>query len=734
MKAKSNSKLHLIILLILFVTGKYATAQDSLVKDLREVTITATRTDKNILDLGRSVTVITAEEIRNSNYNSLADILSQESGFYLPGNGQTPGSNQSVFLQGANSNQTAIFIDGIRISDVSTVNNVIDLSEISLHDIERIEILRGSHSTLFGSSSIGGVINISTNKPSKQGFSSNGGFSTGTFGTGTSILNPYADIAYRFRKGLYVSGSGDFSSVSGLDATIDTVIDPSVFDQRDKDNWKKINSTFTVGYVNPKTKLDITYRYTKSETDIDKSAFVDDDNYVLNFDRNIISTLMRHELTESTRISLSAGISGTTRHAVNDSSINSFDQSYDHQYTEDKYSGLNTNIDLVLNHKFRSIELMGGLARTSESMEAENYIYSATFAPFIFESHTYMKNPDPGTHTNSMYVQTDINGDLLSSKTSKFNLIAGLRYDLHSIFKEQLSFELNPSWKPGRNSLIYFSYSTGYNSPSLYQLYANSIYTPWDGSTGLGLSLGNKFLKPEQSKSTELGFKYKPNSKLFMSVSFFHRKTSNNIEYVYLWNKDTPTELLASDYNRDDYRGDHYINAGNAEVYGAEFNLNYKFLPDFRLVLNLSYAQSELEYSNSKNNEALMREAQVQLYNNGHFLSSENFVQKGLIRRPNTAKAEFIYSGIKKLQSGLVIRYIDDRDDVFYDTQIKPQGALSTVSVDQYILLDVNISYQLSTRVFISSRAENIMNSKYAEIRGFSTRGRAVYFKIAYNL
>ncbi len=228
MKAKSNSKLHLIILLILFVTGKYATAQDSLVKDLREVTITATRTDKNILDLGRSVTVITAEEIRNSNYNSLADILSQESGFYLPGNGQTPGSNQSVFLQGANSNQTAIFIDGIRISDVSTVNNVIDLSEISLHDIERIEILRGSHSTLFGSSSIGGVINISTNKPSKQGLSSNGGFSTGTFGTGTSILNPYADIAYRFRKGLYVSGSGDFSSVSGLDATIDTVIDPSV--------------------------------------------------------------------------------------------------------------------------------------------------------------------------------------------------------------------------------------------------------------------------------------------------------------------------------------------------------------------------------------------------------------------------------------------------------------------------------------------------------------------------
>jgi len=60
-------------------------------------------------------------------------------GVYIPGSGQTPGSNQSLFLSGANSNQTALFIDGIRITDPSTVNNTVDLSEISIHDIEKIK-------------------------------------------------------------------------------------------------------------------------------------------------------------------------------------------------------------------------------------------------------------------------------------------------------------------------------------------------------------------------------------------------------------------------------------------------------------------------------------------------------------------------------------------------------------------------------------------------------------------
>ncbi|TAH38847.1 MAG: TonB-dependent receptor [Bacteroidetes bacterium] len=734
MKRKLNFKLSLVLFQLFFGLTSDADAQDTLVKNLDEITITATKTEKNILDVGRSVTVLTADDILKSNYLSLAELLSQESGLYIPGTGQTPGSNQSIFLQGANSNQTAIFIDGIRITDVSTVNNVIDLSELSLNEIERIEILRGSHSTLYGSSAIGGVINISTKKPKGRGLYSNGGLSVGNFGTGTSILNPFTSIGYMFTNGIYLSGTAEYNQVNGLDATIDTVTDPSVYKNRDKDDWEKINTGISFGYIKAKTKLNFEYRHSSSETDIDKSAFVDDDNYVLDFRRNVLSTSISQNLNESTRLKLTGGFSKNTRHAVNDSSIVSIDQSYDRQFTEDTYSGSNGNLDLIVEHSFRHLNVLAGLSGSNEAMESENYVYSATFAPFIYESHTSLKDPAPQTNTRSVYLQADVKGDWISANFSKLNFIAGIRYDVHSLFKEQVSFQLNPSWKLGKNSLLYFSYSTGYNSPSLYQLYANSGYTPWDGSAGLQLTLGNPMLRPEKSKSSELGIKYNVTSKLYFSFSAYHRVSSNNIEYVYLWNKSTPLAQLGSDFSRDDFRGDRYINAGSVNFSGVEINFDYRIFKNLKLGLNLSYGLGELKIKHSQENDLLLSQSHVQLYNNGHFLGTENYTQKGLTRRPTTASLDCQYTGIKKVQTALVLRFIDSRDDVYYDTQIKPQGALNTVSIDSYFLLDLNISYQMTKHLILSSRAENILDSGYSEIRGFSTRGRGVYLKFTYQL
>ncbi len=282
----------LIILILFFFSIDYCRSQDTLVKQLNEITISATRVEKKVYDTGRSVTVITDEDIScGDKFHSLAEIVSQQEGIYVTGTGQTPGSNQSIFLRGANSNQTAIYIDGLRITDASTVNNTIDLSELPLHDIERIEILRGSHSTLYGSSAIGGVINITTRQAKKEGWQMSSGLSTGTFGTGTSLLNPFAEAGYTFSNGFYLRGIFDYSKCLGLDATLDTVTDPTIYKTSDNDNWKKMNTGVSLGYKRKNTELGLNYRYTKMETDIDKSAYVDDDNYVLNFKRSTLSGL-----------------------------------------------------------------------------------------------------------------------------------------------------------------------------------------------------------------------------------------------------------------------------------------------------------------------------------------------------------------------------------------------------------------------------------------------------------
>jgi vitamin B12 transporter len=136
-------------------------AQDTLKnRQLDEVVISATRSEKNINDIGRSITVITSDEIKRSGANSVAELLTQQEGIYVVGAGQNPGMTSSIFTRGANSNQTLLLIDGVRITDPSAINNSIDVAELSLANIDRIEIVRGSHSTMYGSSAIGGVVNI----------------------------------------------------------------------------------------------------------------------------------------------------------------------------------------------------------------------------------------------------------------------------------------------------------------------------------------------------------------------------------------------------------------------------------------------------------------------------------------------------------------------------------------------------------------------------------------------
>src|SRR5687768_2983059 len=83
-------------------------AQDTLKTNLDEVSVTATRSTKPVDETGRSVTVITAEEIKKSGANTLADVLSQQEGIYLVGTGQNFGNTQSIFMRGSSSNHTAL--------------------------------------------------------------------------------------------------------------------------------------------------------------------------------------------------------------------------------------------------------------------------------------------------------------------------------------------------------------------------------------------------------------------------------------------------------------------------------------------------------------------------------------------------------------------------------------------------------------------------------------------------
>src|SRR5258706_9457432 len=202
-----------------------AHAQDDTVRvrTLEEVVISGSRQEERILDATRAITVINRDKIENSLYNSVGDLLARQQGIYLVGANQTPGTNQSLFLRGANSNQVAVMIDGVRITDPSSPNNVVDLSELSLTNVERIEIIEGSHSTLFGGAAIGGVVNIITRKNQGTGVHGFVSLQAGSFGNGSGTFSPQADINYSLNNGLYFNGSVFHQNVKGLNASIDTL-------------------------------------------------------------------------------------------------------------------------------------------------------------------------------------------------------------------------------------------------------------------------------------------------------------------------------------------------------------------------------------------------------------------------------------------------------------------------------------------------------------------------------
>jgi outer membrane cobalamin receptor len=153
----------MISLLCVVVGEGLAQAQEQNVR-LNDVVVTATKTEKDPKDVTQSVTVITAEEIRRSGATNAAEAVRTAVGVTLNDNGPR-GSSKTVNIRGANYSQVLVLLDGARLN--SSQNGGFDLAvlPVPIDDIERIEIVRGPGSPLYGADAVGGVVNIITKKP-----------------------------------------------------------------------------------------------------------------------------------------------------------------------------------------------------------------------------------------------------------------------------------------------------------------------------------------------------------------------------------------------------------------------------------------------------------------------------------------------------------------------------------------------------------------------------------------
>ena len=145
---------------LLFAVAVHARIAQSNTPD---IVVTPSRTDEPIQRAGSAVTVITADEIEQSSVRDVGDLLRRSPGLTVTQNGG-PGQIQTVRMRGGESRHTLVLIDGIRVNDPSTTGREFDFSTLVLADVERIEVLRGPQSALYGSDAMGGVMNIITRK------------------------------------------------------------------------------------------------------------------------------------------------------------------------------------------------------------------------------------------------------------------------------------------------------------------------------------------------------------------------------------------------------------------------------------------------------------------------------------------------------------------------------------------------------------------------------------------
>lgn len=189
-----------------FLRGVFATAVLSVfhaqAANLSSVIVTATRQQQHVTDTLGDVSVLTRQEIDQAGQSTLADLLARQPGIQMSANGG-PGASAAIFIRGAEARHTLVLVDGLRINSATTGQSSIE--NISLADVDRVEILRGPASALYGADALGGVIQIFTRhgqgEPRADAFIGLGRYQTHQVDVG--LRGGSGDLSYSLRAGTH---------------------------------------------------------------------------------------------------------------------------------------------------------------------------------------------------------------------------------------------------------------------------------------------------------------------------------------------------------------------------------------------------------------------------------------------------------------------------------------------------------------------------------------------------
>lgn len=446
-----------------------ALAQDTF--DLGEITIFTNKggEETELSRTGATVEVVTEEELRTAPTTKVADFLRTLPGVTASSNGPV-GAQSTLRIRGLDGRYIKVMIDGIDVTDPAITQTTFNWGELTTDGISRIEILKGSSSSVYGSRAIGGVVNITTKRATEPGnhaevMAEGGSFDTFRGGATLTTRGDRGGAAFSINR---ITTNGFSASAAGTE--------PDGF------NATQYNFSADVA-VGDSLELGLSALYLDAEGDFDE------------FGGDGLPPFDEYGTTRTTGVRAYAELmTGEVQHT--------FSASY---YNNDRKSTSN-GVNTLFDSERRRADYQGVWSPSSTA----TYTFGTDY-----EEESYNSGADTGAAD-----LFGIFGEALIAPTDQLDLAMSLRWDNHSEFGGHLSGRLAAAYRVTDATILRAVAATGFRAPSLYEL-NSTLY-------------GNTALQPETSTSFELGAEHQFGGGNYVKATAFYTRITDLIQFVTL--------------------------------------------------------------------------------------------------------------------------------------------------------------------------------------------------------
>ena len=638
-------------------------------KDIPVIVIAPGKNIQSKSTVGTNVTVISGDTIRSSSDNFLGNIIDGNSTstntFQMGGHG----TNMGIQLRGLEKRYSTVYIDGVKMSDPATPDNSFYFQHIMKDSIERVEILKGNQSTLYGSNAIGGTKHIFTKK-GKEGHRSTTKVSAGS----NKTTNAYYSVDGANDKIDYYLGLNRFLT-SGISARND---------DGESDQYRNKSLTANFGYTfNENLKIENSLRVRNTDLKYDAVAPSSTD---LNDRSDDITG------NYSLRIIQDAGKNNNT---LSYNKLQSVRKTTETGNTKQNYFGYRDAVNWTGTYNF---DLDNRIVYGAEG-EFDAAKYLGDYAP----SQKGWKKSQFDKYTDESIVSQFF--DYQFRPLEKLYTTFGLRSDKHSTVGRKTSGRTTLAYRLDNISTIRSSWGTGVRFPALYDIHYGTGNT---NTSGGGSYSGDGYnnvtaddLKSERANSFDVGYEtYLENLGLDFDVNYFNIEIKNPLN--------------------GDMRNNWKVNNTNGVNTSKGIELGLGYSPDDKkYAIDFGYTFTDSYDSNTC-------DSQIVGSNRGCGLEGDA-LGTAKVRVPKNAFSSSIshktYPGVTNT---LGLKFMGERRDFGNNA-----NGFADVVLEDYMTLDFTTNYRCFNTYDLTFRAGNIFNDVYEEAHMYSTQGRT--FNIGLN-